>query len=55
MKWVPHEDNAHSGCLLGLSETFEKVKPDSRCQINPNYERVRKTSPCECEKADYEW
>ncbi|XP_072026161.1 sortilin-like [Amphiura filiformis] len=55
MSWVPHLDNDNAqGCLLGLIETFEKVKPDSRCQIDPEYERPHEQNRCECSKGDYE-
>ena len=54
--WVPHLDNDNiNGCLLGLIETFEKVKPDSFCTIDYDYERPHRQQPCDCTKVDYEW
>ncbi|XP_071809256.1 sortilin-like [Asterias amurensis] len=55
IEWVPHESNNQKGCLLGLKETFERVKPDSRCRLSYSHQNTPKRSePCLCNKDDYE-
>ncbi|XP_022099300.1 sortilin-like [Acanthaster planci] len=55
VEWVPHLSNNNKGCLLGLNETFERVKPDSLCHLNYIHRPKAKVSdPCLCTKDDYE-
>ncbi|XP_038073484.1 sortilin-like [Patiria miniata] len=54
-EWVPHLSNERRGCLLGLNETFERVKPDSLCRLNYAHEpKAKQSNPCSCTKDDYE-
>ncbi|XP_072181628.1 sortilin-like [Diadema setosum] len=55
VEWKPHEDNDYAGCLLGLKESFRRVRPDALCRVNFNFEQVAvSTEHCTCQKADYE-
>ncbi|ELT94733.1 hypothetical protein CAPTEDRAFT_178911 [Capitella teleta] len=57
--WTAHFDNskdpAYAGCLLGVKETFSRLKKDSWCYNGHSKEiKMSEQSKCSCTEADYD-
>ncbi|XP_067683191.1 sortilin-like [Haliotis asinina] len=58
--WEPHhemrrfENKGVEGCLLGLRESFKKLKADSWCQNGYEHDVEKTIMSCTCTREDYE-
>ncbi|VDO00514.1 unnamed protein product [Rodentolepis nana] len=58
--WYPHrtdikEDDPSNGCLLGVRETSYRLKENSLCFSNSEFQSLQSYEVCECTELDYEW
>jgi len=51
--WIAHS-HQKSGCLLGMNETFRRLKPDSWCYNGRAYMVSKSATPCPCTADDYD-
>ncbi|KAH9512967.1 Sortilin [Bulinus truncatus] len=58
IEWTPHTSlktsSNQDGCLLGVKETFKKIRPDSWCRNGYGRERPIEQETCPCTIEDYE-
>jgi len=58
-EWLAHAtgggDLKRNGCLLGVKETYRRLKKPSVCRNGRGFVVSKKQSPCLCTRADYLW
>lgn len=58
-EWLAHAtdggDSRTNGCLLGLKETYRRLKKQSVCRNGRGFVVSKKRSPCLCTREDYSW
>ncbi|XP_074481777.1 sortilin [Sebastes fasciatus] len=56
-EWLAHAsdggDSERNGCLLGVKETYRRLKKQSVCRNGRNFVVSKKQSPCPCTREDY--
>ncbi|GAB6029603.1 Sortilin [Chamberlinius hualienensis] len=59
--FIPHNEivstttnKQQQGCLLGLSETFRKLKKGIKCYLGQDHKPQKSTERCSCTEDDYE-
>ncbi|XP_024860725.1 sortilin isoform X2 [Kryptolebias marmoratus] len=56
-EWLAHSteggDPEINGCVLGLKETYRRLKKQSVCRNGRNFAVIKKQSPCLCTREDY--
>ncbi|XP_055367439.1 sortilin isoform X2 [Betta splendens] len=55
-EWLAHsaqEEGERQGCLLGVKETYRRLKKQSVCRNGRNFMVSKKQSPCLCTRDDY--
>ncbi|XP_037552104.1 sortilin [Nematolebias whitei] len=55
-EWLAHStggDSERNGCVLGLKETYRRLKKQSFCRNGRNFAVSKKQSPCSCTREDY--
>lgn len=59
-EWLAHAGNARgdprrNGCVLGVKETYRRLKKQSVCRNGRSFVVRKKQSPCLCTREDYLW
>lgn len=58
-EWLAHStdggDLERDGCVLGVKETYRRLKKQSVCRNGRGYVVRKKQSPCLCTREDYLW
>lgn len=57
-EWLAHStggDSERNGCVLGLKETYRRLKKQSVCRNGRNFAVIKKQSPCSCTREDFIW
>uniref|UniRef100_A0A3Q0R2Z7 Si:dkey-159a18.1 n=1 Tax=Amphilophus citrinellus TaxID=61819 RepID=A0A3Q0R2Z7_AMPCI len=56
-EWLAHSteggDSERNGCVLGLKETYRRLKKQSVCQNGRSFEVKKQQSPCLCTRGDF--
>ncbi|XP_018541153.1 sortilin [Lates calcarifer] len=56
-EWLAHsiegEDSERNGCILGIKETYRRLKKQSVCRNGKSFVVSKKQSPCLCTREDY--
>ncbi|XP_038595269.1 sortilin isoform X1 [Micropterus salmoides] len=56
-EWLAHSTNGgdleRNGCILGVKETYRRLKKQSMCRNGRGYVVSKKQSPCLCTREDY--
>ncbi|XP_069021056.1 sortilin [Embiotoca jacksoni] len=55
-EWLAHsieEDSERNGCVLGVKETYRRLKKQSVCRNGRGFVVSKKQSPCLCTREDY--
>ncbi|XP_026182806.1 sortilin isoform X2 [Mastacembelus armatus] len=54
-EWLAHstEEGERNGCVLGVKETYRRLKKQSVCRNGRSFVVSKKQSPCLCTKEDY--
>ncbi|KAM4523037.1 sortilin [Fundulus diaphanus] len=56
-EWLAHStdkgDSERNGCVLGMKETYRRLKKQSVCRNGRNFVVSKKQSPCPCTREDY--
>lgn len=59
-EWLAHSshtggDSQRNGCVLGVKETYRRLKKQSVCRNGRGFVVSKKQSPCLCAREDYLW
>lgn len=58
-QWLAHSTDGggseRNGCVLGLKETYRRLKKQSVCRNGKSFVVSKKQSPCLCTRDDYLW
>ncbi|MEQ2213396.1 hypothetical protein XENOCAPTIV_014416, partial [Xenoophorus captivus] len=58
-EWLAHStdkgDSKRNGCVLGMKETYRRLKKQSVCRNGRNFVVTKKQIPCPCTREDYVW
>uniref|UniRef100_A0A3Q2QA44 Si:dkey-159a18.1 n=1 Tax=Fundulus heteroclitus TaxID=8078 RepID=A0A3Q2QA44_FUNHE len=58
-EWLAHStdkgDSERNGCVLGMKETYRRLKKQSVCRNGRNFVVTKNQSPCACTREDYLW
>ncbi|KAM4569672.1 sortilin isoform 2-T2 [Odontesthes bonariensis] len=55
-EWLAHStegDSERNGCVLGVKETYRRLKKESVCRNGRNFVVSKKQSPCLCTREDF--
>uniref|UniRef100_A0A3B4TB84 Sortilin-like n=1 Tax=Seriola dumerili TaxID=41447 RepID=A0A3B4TB84_SERDU len=56
-EWLAHSteggDSERNGCVLGVKETYRRLKKQSVCRNGKSFVVSKKQSPCSCTREDY--
>ncbi|KAK5605186.1 hypothetical protein CRENBAI_023332 [Crenichthys baileyi] len=56
-EWLAHStdewDSERNGCVLGMKETYRRLKKQSVCRNGRNFVVTKKQVPCPCTREDY--
>ncbi|MEQ2271041.1 hypothetical protein XENORESO_020567, partial [Xenotaenia resolanae] len=56
-EWLAHStdkgDSKRNGCVLGMKETYRRLKKQSVCRNGRNFVVTKKQIPCPCTREDY--